>query len=97
MITTRYEHSVLGETQLPIITSTTMKVIELVLDHLAYGWSPAELHCQRPYLPMGQIPSALADYRDHKAELHLDIEQRLQFVDQVQQTTKPVPEVPHRL
>jgi uncharacterized protein (DUF433 family) len=81
----------LDEHQVPTIAGTTMKVVELVLDHLAYGWSPEELHFQHPYLSMGQIYSALAYYWDHKAELDRDLERRLQFIDQVQQTTKPTP------
>jgi uncharacterized protein (DUF433 family) len=88
---TRYEHIRLDENQVPTIAGTTMKVVELVLDHLAYGWSPEELHFQHPYLRMGQIYSALAYYWDHKADLDQDLERRLQFIDQVQQTTKPIP------
>ena len=83
---TRYEHIILNEAQVPMIAGTTMKVVELVLDHLAYGWSPEELHFQHPELTLGQIHSALAYYWDHKAELDEDIERRLQVVDQLQQT-----------
>ena len=86
---TRYEHIMLNEDQVPMIAGTTMKVIELVLDHLAYGWSSEELHFQHPSLTMRQIYSALAYYWDHKAELDQDIERRLRFVEQVQQSTKP--------
>jgi uncharacterized protein (DUF433 family) len=88
---TRYEHIRLDENQVPTIAGTTMKVVELVLDHLAYGWSPEELHFQHPYLSMGQIYSALAYYWDHKAELDQDLDRRLQFIDQMQQTTKLTP------
>ena len=84
---TQYEHIVLNEDRVPMIAGTTMKVIELILDHVAYGWSPEELHFQHFYLTMGQIHSALAYYWDHKTELDRDIERRLQFVDQVQQAT----------
>ena len=91
MSETRYNHIVLNEAQVPIIAGTTMKVIELVLDHLAYVWSPEELHFQHPYLTMGQIHSALAYYWDHKTELDQDIERRLQLIEQIQQTTKPIP------
>ena len=83
---TRYEHIVLNEARVPMIAGTTMKVIELALDHLAYGWSPEELHFQHPHLSLGQIHSALAYYWDHKAKLDEDIERRLQLVDQLQQT-----------
>jgi uncharacterized protein (DUF433 family) len=93
---TRYEHIRLDENQVPTIAGTTMKVIELILDHIAYGWSPEELCFQHPYLTMGQIYSALAYYWDHKLELDQDIERRQQFVDQVRQTTKP-PSITERL
>ena len=83
---TRYEHIILNEAHVPMIVGTTMKVVELTLDHLAYGWSPEELHFQHPYLSLGQIHSALAYYWDHKAELDEDIDRRLQLVDQLQQT-----------
>ncbi len=52
---TRYEHIILDEARVPLIAGTRVKVIELVLDHLAYGWSPEELHFQHPHLTMGQI------------------------------------------
>ena len=84
---TRYEHVILDDTQVPMIAGTTMKVVELVLDHLAYGWSPEELHFQHPDLTLGQIHSALAYYWDHKAELDQDIERRLAVVDRLQKTT----------
>jgi uncharacterized protein (DUF433 family) len=82
---TAYEHIVFDQDGVPIITGTTMKVIELVLETQAYGWSPEELHFQHPYLSLGQIHSALAYYWDHQAELDRDIEQRLQKVDGLRQ------------
>lgn len=88
---TRYEHIILDEAQVPLIAGTRVKVIELVLDHLAYGWSPEELHFQHPHLTMGQIHSALAYYWDYKAELDHDIAQRLQRVDQLQHTAPSSP------
>jgi uncharacterized protein (DUF433 family) len=91
VVETRYEHIILNEANVPIIAGTTMKVIELVLDKIAYGWSPEELHYQHPYLTMGQIYSALAYYSDHKEELDGDIEKRLQVVDHIQRTTEPSP------
>jgi uncharacterized protein (DUF433 family) len=74
-----------------MIAGTTMKVIELVLDRIAYGWSPEELRFQHPYLTMGQIYSALAYYADHQEELDADIQRRLEFVDQLQRTMTPSP------
>jgi len=73
---TRYEHIVLNDDGVPQIAGTTMKVIELVLDQRAYGWSPDELRFQHPYLVLGQIHSALAYYWDHQDELDRDILRR---------------------
>jgi uncharacterized protein (DUF433 family) len=89
LVETRYEHIILDDSQVPMIAGTTMKVVELVLDSKAYGWSPEELHFQHPYLTLGQIYSALAYYWDHQEELDQDIERRLQYVDQIQQVQKP--------
>lgn len=89
-VKTQYEHIVL-ENDVPIITGTTIKVIELVVEKMAYGWSPEELHFQHPYLSLGQICSALAYYWDHETELERDLERRLQFVEQLRQTSRPSP------
>jgi len=91
VVETRYEYVVLNEKDVPVIAGTNMKVIELVLEKMAYGWSPEELHFQHPYLTLGQIYSALAYYWDHQEELDRDIERRLQFVDQVQRAMGPSP------
>ena len=88
---TEYEHVVLDEKGVPIIAGTNMKVIEIVLGKTAYGWSPEELHFQHPYLTLGQIYSALAYYWDHQDALDQDIERRLAFVNEVQQTTEQTP------
>jgi uncharacterized protein (DUF433 family) len=88
---TRYEHVVINEAKAPIIAGTNIKVIELVLERIAYGWSPEELHFQHPYLTLGQIYSALAYYWDHREELDQDIERRLQIIDRVQQAQGPSP------
>lgn len=72
-----------------MIAGTTTKIVELVLDHTAYGWSPEELHLQHPHLSLGQIHSALAYYWDHQQEVDQDIEQRLRQVDEMQKTLKP--------
>lgn len=91
LIATQYEHIVLNEANVPIISGTNMKVVELVLEKMAYGWSAEELHFQHPYLTLGQIHSALAYYWDHQEELDRDIERRLERVDQIQQAMEPPP------
>ncbi len=90
-VETRYEHIVLDEAGVPLIADTTMKVIELVLDQRAYGWSPEELRFQHPSLAMGQIYSALAYYWDHQAELDADILRRLAIVDEMRRQSPQPP------
>ena len=91
LVKTKYEHVVLDEKGVPIIAGTNMKIIELVLGKIAYGWSPEELHFQYPHLTLGQIYSALAYYWDHREEIDHDIEQRLESVDQIQSAMGPSP------
>jgi uncharacterized protein (DUF433 family) len=88
-VTTSYQHIVLDEAGTPIIAGANMKVVELVLDHKAYGWSPEELHLQHPHLSLGQIHSALAYYWDHQEEIEQDIKRRLRRVDELEKTFKP--------
>lgn len=88
---TRYEHVLLDQNGVPMLAGTTMKVVELVLEQMAYGWSPEELHFQHPYLTLGQIHSALAYYWDHREVLDADIAQRLEHVDQARKSASPSP------
>ena len=90
-VETRYEHIILNTDGVPMIAGSTMKVVELVLEKTAYGWSPEELHFQHPYLSLGQIHSALAYYWDHQDELDQDIARRLEGVDQIQRELEPAP------
>lgn len=90
MTKTTYEHIVLDEHGVPIIEDTT-KVIELVVEHMAYGWSPEEIHFQHPYLTLGQIYSALAYYADHAEDLDREIERDLQEVEQLRRELEQPP------
>lgn len=88
---TKYEHVALDQKGIPVIAGTTMKVIEIVLEKTAHGWSPEELYFQHPHLTLGQISSALAYYWDHQGELDRDIKKRLAFVNQVRKTAGQTP------
>ncbi len=62
------------------IDDANVKVIEVVLDRLAYGWSPEEIHFQHPHLSLAQIHAALAHYYDHQAALDAEIARQEQTV-----------------
>jgi uncharacterized protein (DUF433 family) len=87
---TTYAHIVLDDSGIPFLAGTNTKVIELVLDKVAYGWSAEELHLQHPHLTLGQIHSALAYYWDHQDALDADIQRRLEFVESVREDSLSV-------
>ena len=58
------------------IGDKNVKVIEVVLDHLAYGWSADAIHEQHPHLSMAEIHAALAFYYDHASEMEAQIERQ---------------------
>jgi uncharacterized protein (DUF433 family) len=95
-VKTAYEHIILDEDGVPLVAGTTTKVIELVLDHYAHGWSPEEMRFQHPHLTLGQIHSALAYYWDHQQELDKDIERRLKTVAALEKALS-IPAVKKRL
>ena len=86
-----YEHITFDSNGAPIIVGTNTKVTELIVERLAYGWSPEELHFQHQYLSLGQIYAALAYYADHSDELDKDIERRLHKIEKLQQKASPSP------
>jgi uncharacterized protein (DUF433 family) len=88
---TTYEHVEIDPHGAPIVSGTTMKVVELVTAQRAYGWSPEELHFQHPYLTLGEIHSALAYYWDHQQELDADIERRWKFAEKARREAAPSP------
>jgi len=65
------------------IRGANTKVVEVVLDKLAYGWSPEEIHFQHPHLSLAQIHSALAYYYDNQEKLDSEIETRRQEAEQL--------------
>jgi uncharacterized protein (DUF433 family) len=86
-VKTDYQHVVINEGGVPVIKGTSMKVSELVVERSAYGWSPEELHFQRPYLSLSQIHSALAYYWDHSDQLDQEISRQFRNVEKLRRKT----------
>lgn len=74
-------HIYLDERGVAWVDDTNVKVIEVVLDKLAYGWSPEEIHFQHSYLSLAQIHAALSYYYDHQSAFDAEIERQLQEVN----------------
>lgn len=67
-------HIEIDDKGVALIRGANTKVVEVVLDKLAYGWSPEEIHFQHPHLSLAQIHSALAYYYDNQEKLDSEIE-----------------------
>ena len=62
---------------------TQVKVIEVVTDKMAHGWSPEEIHFQHPDLTLAQIHGALTFYYENKASLDEQILRRAREAEQL--------------
>ena len=84
MATIEYAHIGLNPDGVPIVSGTSTKVVELIADHLIWGWDAQQIHKQYPYLSLGQIHSALAYYYDHQQEIDADMQRREKLVTEMQ-------------
>lgn len=73
-----------------------VRVVQVILDYLAHGWSPEEIHRQHSHLSLAQIHSAFAYYYDHQAELDQQIAEELVAVRMLRSQTEN-PELQQRL
>ena len=70
-------HILLDEQGRAWIDDTNVKVIEVVLDKLGYGFSPEEILAAYPgTFTLAQIHAAFAYYYDHQAEFDTEIERQ---------------------
>jgi uncharacterized protein (DUF433 family) len=73
------------------IDQTRIKVIELALDHVAYGWSAEEIHRQHPHLSLAQIHAALGFYYDHQPAFDAEMTKSLGEADRMAAATTDTP------
>src|ERR1043165_6787008 len=58
-----------------------VRVAQLVMDYLAYGWAPDETQRQHAHLTLAEVHAAMAYYYDHQTEIEAEIEAELEEVD----------------
>jgi uncharacterized protein (DUF433 family) len=73
------------------IDRTRVKVVEVALDHVAYGWSAEEIHRQHPHLSLAQIHAALGHYYDHQAAFDQLMAEDLAEADRLAASTADSP------
>jgi hypothetical protein len=54
-----------------------VRVAQIVMDYLAYGWSPDEMCRQHPYLMPAEAHAAMAYYFDHQEAIDAEIRAEL--------------------
>lgn len=68
-----YEHLDCSNPDQPRIAGKNFKIIHLLREHVAYGWSAEELALNHPQLTLGEVYAALAYYADHREQLEQQI------------------------
>ena len=58
-----------------------VRVAQIVMDYLAYGWSADEIHRQHPHLALTEVHAAMGGYYDNQAEIDAEITAELEEVD----------------
>lgn len=69
----------------------SIRVSQIVMDYLAFGWSPEEMCRQHPHLSPADVHSAMAYYYDNRPEIEQEIMHELNQVGQDQAKAQPSP------
>ena len=64
-------HIVRDERGTAWVQGKQVKVVEVVQEHLAYGWDAERIQERHPQLSLAEIYSALAFYYDHPEEFQI--------------------------
>src|SRR5438552_7297571 len=73
------------------IVGANTKVIEVVMDKLAHGWSPEEIHFQHSHLSLAQIHAAFAYYYEHQDEMDREIMRQVEEIEKLSQESASSP------
>jgi len=66
-----------------------VRVAQVVMDYLSYGWSVDEMCRHHPHLTPAEAHAAMAYYFDHEAEIHAEIEAELKETDEARAKAAP--------
>jgi uncharacterized protein (DUF433 family) len=63
-----------------------VRVAQIVMDYLAYGWSTEEMCRQHPYLTLAEAHAAMGYYYDHLDEIEAEIRAEVEQAEQAGST-----------
>lgn len=96
MSTVSVEHIHLDERGVARIIGSRTKVIQIIMDRMANGWSADEIHHQYPHLSLAAIYDAFAFYYDHQDELDEQIRQSVLTAEKYRREF-PTPDLVQRI
>jgi uncharacterized protein (DUF433 family) len=67
-----------------------VRVAQVVMDYLAYGWSVEEMRRQHSYLTLAEAHAAMAYYFDHQDEIDGEIEAESKAVENARAKAPPL-------
>src|SRR5262249_19881313 len=59
-----------------------IRVAQIVMDYLAYGWAAAEICPEHPALAPAEIQAAMAYYYDNRVEIEAEIQSEVKVVEE---------------
>ena len=68
-----------------------VRVAQIVMDYLAYGWSVEEMGRQHSYLTLGELHGAMTYYFDHQEEMDAEIRSEWEQAEQEKSLAIPSP------
>jgi hypothetical protein len=68
-----------------------IRVAQIVMDYLAYGWSVEEMCRQHPELTPGEAHAAMAYYFDNQQEIDREISAEWELAEQAKTQSPPSP------
>lgn len=71
--------------------SPRVRIAQIVMDYLAYGWSVDEMCRQHPYLTPAEAHAAMAYYFDHQDEIDREVEAEIKDAASAKAGSLPTP------
>jgi uncharacterized protein (DUF433 family) len=90
---TNYPHITLNPRRVPCLDGTRHRVIDLVADHVAHGYSAAQIVEQYPDLTPAQVHAALTHYYDHQEAMDAALVASYAQAEQQRQRHTPHPKL----
>jgi uncharacterized protein (DUF433 family) len=90
---TTYPHITFSQRDVPCIDGTRHRVIDIVADHVAHGYSAGQIVEHYPDLTPAQVYAALTYYYDHQAELDAALIASYEQAEQLRKQHTPHPKL----